>query len=299
MRVLHVAPQYIPAWRYGGPIRSVHGLCKGLVDLGHEVHVYTTNVDGPNNSDVPLEQAVEIDGVQVWYYPVPRFRRLFYAPKMKPVLRERVRDFDIVHIQSIWLWPMWAAARIAHAAGVPYVMTPRGMLERRLIRGRSRLAKRLWLSLVEKKSFRYAAGVHVTSRHELEEFAHFDFGAPAPFLVPNGLDPPPPAERPVDLATTPRVVFLGRVAWEKGLDRIVPAMRHIPNAHLSIHGPDWWNYGETVIRLAREAGVADRVEMHGSTEDEDKWDVLRSATIVVLPSYSENFGVAALEAMAV
>ena len=63
MRLLHVVPSYYPATRYGGPIRSVHGLCTALVKQGHEVHVFTTNVDG--DSDVPMECPVDLDGVKV------------------------------------------------------------------------------------------------------------------------------------------------------------------------------------------------------------------------------------------
>ena len=46
MKILHVVPTYYPAVRYGGPIRSVHGLASALAAQGHDVHVYTTNVDG-------------------------------------------------------------------------------------------------------------------------------------------------------------------------------------------------------------------------------------------------------------
>ena len=53
LRLLHVVPSYYPAVRYGGPIRSVHALCASLAQRGHEVSVYTTNIDGENNSDVP------------------------------------------------------------------------------------------------------------------------------------------------------------------------------------------------------------------------------------------------------
>lgn len=52
MRILHVVPSYLPAMRYGGPIYSVHALCAALARLGHDVNVYTTNVDGPGVSDV-------------------------------------------------------------------------------------------------------------------------------------------------------------------------------------------------------------------------------------------------------
>jgi hypothetical protein len=56
MRLLHVVPSYYPAVRYGGPIYSVHALCRSLVAAGHEIHVFTTNVDGSADSEVPLDQ---------------------------------------------------------------------------------------------------------------------------------------------------------------------------------------------------------------------------------------------------
>lgn len=59
MRLLHVVPTYLPATRYGGPIYSVHGLCKALTAHGHEVYVFTTKVDGPGDSAVPLGQPVD------------------------------------------------------------------------------------------------------------------------------------------------------------------------------------------------------------------------------------------------
>ena len=69
MKILHVVPSYYPAVRYGGPIRSVHGLARALVSRGHDVHVYTTNVDGPKDADVPIGNAVDLDGVSVSVFP--------------------------------------------------------------------------------------------------------------------------------------------------------------------------------------------------------------------------------------
>ena len=48
---------------------SVHGLCRALVARGHHVEVFTTNIDGPNNSTVRLNDPVLLDGVQVRYFP--------------------------------------------------------------------------------------------------------------------------------------------------------------------------------------------------------------------------------------
>src|SRR6185503_18906160 len=100
MRILHVVPTYIPAWRYGGPIHSVHGLCRALAARGHEVSVATTNVDGNQDSNVPLYRAVRLDGVDVHYFPSTLLRRLYYSPPMRRFIRDRLPQLDIVHTHS-------------------------------------------------------------------------------------------------------------------------------------------------------------------------------------------------------
>src|SRR3954471_9492384 len=127
MRVLHVVPTYAPAWRYGGPIVAVHGLCKALVARGHEVDVFTTNVDGDGVLDVPTDRPVERDGVRVRYFPA-RLRRLYWSPAMARALAADVRGYDLVHIHAVFLWPGVAAARAARRVHVPYIVSPRGML---------------------------------------------------------------------------------------------------------------------------------------------------------------------------
>ena len=68
MKILHIVPSYFPAYRHGGPILSVHGINKWLVKKGAEVTVYTTNIDGLNELDVPINQLVDVDGVKVYYF---------------------------------------------------------------------------------------------------------------------------------------------------------------------------------------------------------------------------------------
>src|SRR3982074_830503 len=97
LRILHVVPTYWPAVRYGGPIRSVHALSRELVKRGHEVLVFTTNVDGAKDSAVPTCRAVDVDGVQVTYFPSRRFRRLYWAPTMAKALAGQMTSINIVH----------------------------------------------------------------------------------------------------------------------------------------------------------------------------------------------------------
>jgi glycosyltransferase involved in cell wall biosynthesis len=223
---------------------------------------------------------------------------------MAAALRGRVGEFDLLHLHSVFLWPTWAAARQARTAGVPYIIAPEGMLVRELIRRKSRLVKKLWISLIERRSLREAAGIHATSPRELEEFKSFGFDAVEPFLIPHGIDvsdlAPPSSKSPAPPAgMRARIVFLGRISWEKGLDRLVPAMAHIREVELVIAGNDESGYTESLKELAREAGLLDRIIFIGPVHGEEKWKLLRSASLTVLPSYSENFGMVALEAMAV
>jgi glycosyltransferase involved in cell wall biosynthesis len=305
VRVLHVVPTYLPAWRHGGPILAVHGLAKALVARGHEVTVFTTDVHGAGCLDVPLGTPVEIDGVTVWYFPVGFPRRLYRSAAMRAALARQLASTDLVHLHSVFLWPTYAAARAACRAGVPYLLAPRGMLVGDLLRRRGRLRKRLWIELVERRTLERAAGLHLTSELEATEAARLGLSLPPVWIVPNGVEPPSPSTETelspavrASLARPLLLLYLGRVSWKKGLDRLIRALAHVPGATLAVAGNDEEGYRGTLESIGREAGVADRVLFPGAVHGADKAALLRGAAALVLPSYSENFGNAVLEAMA-
>lgn len=287
MRILHVVPTYLPATRYGGPIVAVHGLCKALAARGHEVDVFTTNVDGAGVSDVTVGRPVERDGVRVHYF-ASTLRRIYYSPAMRKALAERVHEYDVVHAHSVFLWPTAAAARAAHAAGVPYVLSPRGMLVPELIEKKSRLAKRAWISLVERRNFAGACAIHFTSERERDDARRLGMVVPRAAIVPNGVDIPRLTGAPREASM---VLYLGRINWKKGLDRLVDAIAQIDGAHLIVAGKDDEHYVATLPRHERVTFVG---EVHGA----EKERLLSTAAMLVLPSLSENFGNAVLEAMA-
>jgi len=303
VKILHVVASYLPATRYGGTIVSVHGLCRALAQRGHDVHVYTTSVDGDRDSDVPHETPVNVDGVTVWYFRSRRFRRLYWAPRLRHMLLRHVGEFDVVHTHAIYLWPLWTAARLARQAGVPYVVSPRGMLEKQLIEQKSAVWKAGLIGFVEKPTLEHAAAVHMTSRREAEQAAAFGFALPPVRVIPNGVALEPPSGPGVsegisDIAGEPFVLFLGRVNWKKGLDRLISALPHVPDARLVIAGNDEEEYTLVLDDLARQSGVGDRVIFTGPVHGKDKAALLASARVLVLPSYSENFGNVVVEAMA-
>jgi glycosyltransferase involved in cell wall biosynthesis len=306
VKILHVVPSYLPAVRYGGPIVSVHGLCKALARQGHDVQVFTTNVDGPNNSAVPLGVPVDLDGVKVHYFPVPALRRLYWSPRMRESLGRNVKAFDIVHTHSVFLWPTWAAARAASHNRVPYIVSPRGMLVRDLVERKSTSIKKAWISLVERRNLEEAAVVHVTSQVEADELAKFGFNLRGTCIVPNGVDLPAdgdsgqaPSKKFDELAAgPPYLLFVGRINWKKGLDRIIAALALLPEIRLIVAGNDEEGYQPTLEALAKRCQVTDRIRFVGPAYGADKQALFRHALTLVVPSYSENFGNVAVEAMA-
>ena len=303
MRILHVAATYLPARRYGGTIVSVHGLCAALAARGHDVHVFTTSVDGSADSDVPHGQAVTIDGVKVWYYRSQSLRRIYRAPDLGVALDREIGQFDVVHTHGVFLWPLWRAARAASRAHVPYVVSPRGMMEEGLIRQKSPLLKSLWIAAIERRNLEGAHAVHVTSPREASELEAFGFSLRSLVEIPNGVDEAPqpaPLLSPAlqeAVGEDPFALFLGRIEWKKGLDRLIDAMSLAPGVKLVIAGNDDHGYQRFVEARAIGRGVRDRVQFVGPVFGSDKNALLGAAKLLALTSYSENFGNVVLEAL--
>ena len=293
MKILHVVPTYLPAHRYGGPIVAVHGLCKALAARGHDVTVFTTNVDGDGVLDVPTGAPVPMDGVRVHYFP-STFRRLYVSPQMRRALAS-IGEQEIVHSHAVYLWPGVAAAAAARRAGVPYVISPRGMLVPELIRQKSAVVKKLWLSLVERRALAGAAAIHFTSELERREAARVGLPLPSPVVIPNGIDLLPRPDVPRDERT---LLHLGRVTWKKGLNTVIEALPRLPGVRFVIAGNDEEGLTPQLRELAVRNGVGDRVEFAGPVYGAAKQELLARATLFVLFSQSENFGNAVLEALA-
>ena len=267
--------------------------------------MFTTNVDGPDDSPVPLAEPVEMDGVSVWYFPSRCLRRLYWSPLMGQCLRERMKDFDIVHLHSVFLWPTWAAARAARKVGVPYVLSPRGMLVKDLIKRKNRLLKSSWIKLIEQRNISGAAFVHLTSEAERKDLIALDLSLSETVVIPNGV------EEPIDwnedqlsadilsvIKNQPLVLFLGRINWKKGLDRLINSMSSILDAHLVIAGNDEENYLPKLQNLVSDNKLNSRVTfVPRNITGDDKEALFAAAKVFVLPSYSENFGNTVPEAM--
>jgi len=306
MRILHVVPTYLPATRYGGPIVAVHGLCRALAARGHAVEVFTTSIDGPVDTAVPYDRPVMLDGVKVRYFASRRLRRLSYALALMQSLHDEIAGADLVHLHSAFLWPTWRAARLSHRRRIPYVVSPRGMLVKTLIARRNRLIKSAWIALIERSNLEQAAAIHATSAIEADEIRKFGWRLPRIAVVPNGVDAieqdarqdAPAADIAALTGSQPLVLFFGRLAQVKGLDRLLRAFAHTRRGTLAIVGYDYEGLAAGLSEMARQMKIDDRVRIVPRTiTDAEKECMFAAARVLVLPSYSESFGNVVLEAM--
>jgi glycosyltransferase involved in cell wall biosynthesis len=303
VRILQVVPSYLPGTSYGGPVASVHGLSRALVELGHDVTVFTTDRDGWT----PMVRAPErasFDGVEVRYFPARFPTRVHRAPSMRTALRAALPSYDVCHLHGVFTWPVTCAAREAERAGVPYVLSPRGMLVRELIRRRGRVRKELWLRAFDRRTVARAAWLHATSELEAADLAELGLPATPVVVIENGVEPLPTLEDSVLLRSEVRevlgrddlILFVGRLSWKKGLERLVRALSELERGHLVVAGGDH-GFGDTLRRRVTELGLDARVTLVGEVAGPEKAALYRSARVLALPSDHENFGNVVTEAM--
>ena len=116
-------------------------------------------------------------------------------------------------------------------------------------------------------------------------------------VIHNGIEMPPLEPRPIPL-DPPRILCLGRLVPEKGFDLALAAfgvvLHRFPSARLVIagDGPQEGKLKQQTIDL----GLAHCVEFVGGVRPEKVADLIAQATLVLIPSRLEGFGLVALEA---
>jgi glycosyltransferase involved in cell wall biosynthesis len=303
VRILHVSPYFAPAFVYGGPPRSILGLCQGLQANGVDVEVMTTTAAGASELPAAVHEPLVYDGVPARYFPLAEPRRLWNAPGLRRTLARDVTSYDLVHIHGLWHMPGWDAARLARRRGVPYVISPRGMLEREALAIHG-ARKALVFRLIERRNLQAAAFLHATSPREAATLAEARFGPPIVFAS-NGvnatdsiaIDPRATLER-FGIGAQWFALFLGRIHPIKRLDLLAAAWTRLRERHvrLVIAGPDEGGHRAAIAGRFASAGVD--VVWTGAVNGREKADLLTAASALVLCSDSESFGLSAAEAMA-
>jgi glycosyltransferase involved in cell wall biosynthesis len=303
IRVLHVIPS-VASFR-GGPSQVIHMVTEGLSECGLSVAVLTTDDDGIGRLPVPLGEPVREGPVTYWYFP--RQTRFYNCSlPLSSWLWRHVNEFHLLHIHTVFSYVSTAAALIARAKAVPYVVRPLGVLNRWGFENRKPVLKRLSFAAIDKHVLQHAAAIQYTSEQEQIEAERL---CPVirPVVLPNPVrmqNEPPVRHDPEDSGAAPRplILFMSRLDEKKGLDLLIQAFARVrqrfPECRLVVAGSGEESVAKSLRRLAEREQVADAIDWVGFVSGAAKQQLLARADVFALPSYSENFGVAVVEAMA-
>lgn len=309
MKLLQITPFVSP--RFGGPPVVVSAYGEHLARLGLNV---TTLATAEDREILDVQESGLFEGAlrsgklmclrRCWP------RGWFNAEKLAAGTAHAVAKADLCHLHMLWDRPHVLAARCAVKAKRPYAITPHGLLKPWSMR-QKRAKKRAFMTLLGNRMLREAACLHALCESEVNSFRQVGYRGPV-CVVPNGVDTSlvtmdrAPTEHDLatwaDLRHGKVVLFLSRLDREKGLDVLLGAWRHVvahePDALLVIAGPDNRGYGETVKDIICHMDLCTSVKLVGPVYGDCKWALMRMASIFVLPSYSEGFSIALLEALA-
>ncbi len=309
MRVLHVIPS-ISQLR-GGPSRAVIDMVAALRLQGVDATILTTNDHGPSlHPDLVTgrwqwHQEVPVLAFPRWSPPVAALREFAVSPGLSLWLARHLKQYDLLHVHALFSFPSTSAMVQARWAGVPYILRSIGQLSPWSL-AQSRGRKRLLLRLIERRNLQQAAALHFTTVAERDEAAALGLTSPS-LVLPLGVrgpdSPAQPAVVPNALAPV-RFLFLSRLHPKKQLENLLEALallqRHRPEANweLAIAGDGEPRYVAALQAQTRTLGIDVRCRWLGFVQGEAKWRALQAADWYVLPSAAENFGIAAVEALA-
>lgn len=301
MRILNICAY---TWEIGGPARIIHDHTTEALKMGHQVDILSPMSPGDEIYDVPAGSRVIPCRRTL---PISRFYREFSVDLYK-YLTKHIHDYDIVHIHGIWHFGSLAPFLIKNK--VPKVITIHGLLDKWAV-NHHKWKKDLVTFLYQKKILAHADLIQVNNTDEEENVAEYLGSRPKNLVtIPNGIRMEEYKDLPASNTFRRRfdipadkkmVLFMGRINIKKGLDLLLPAFADYLKVHddalLVLAGPEDGYLTETKKFIA-DYQLADRIKYVGMLTDTTKLAALADADLFVLPSYSEGFSIAVLEALA-
>lgn len=295
LRVLHVIPSL--SHEHGGPTLAVRQMLAAMSATSISLDVASTDDGHP--AATAAHNSFYFRKVLNFYKFAPGFVLWFW---------QRAKDYDVVHIHALFSFLSTTAGFIAMCRGVPYILRPLGTLAAYGVSRRRPWLKRLSVTVIERPLLRRAAAVHFTSHAELEEARQLNCRFRS-VVIPLAAQSTP--EHTSEVVREPtnlhrfdqaKILYLSRLDPKKNLEGLLHAFvavgKRVPHARLVIAGSGDATYVASLVRLCDELGISSSVAWVGFVSGEAKANLFNEAALYVLPSFSENFGIAVAEALA-
>ncbi len=302
MRIIQVTPRFPPA--IGGVEEHVFRVSKELAKRGHNVTIITSNEADGRRVAAQNEQILGMRIHRNSLFMPSIFRESWLIPKITPLLRKL--NADVVHAHGYRCLSSFQAVTVARFRHTSTILTPHGIYQKRsLVNG---LMKSAFDKSVGRLMFSFCDRIITLSSHNEHLLSQLGVPAKKMITVPNGIDLEEFANLHRETGTMmglntngPVLLYVGRIDWNKQVDKIIEAMpmilRTFPSAKLAIVGPDYANYTRKLDALGKKLGLENSVII---THDVPRRKLLQYYSIAdafVLPSSYEGFGLSMLEAM--
>lgn len=277
---------------YGGPFHSVRRLAQEQALAGWDVHVR-------------MPFSVEAFKHKDQWEPVHCLVEGSVSPGGLGWSREIARTLpqsnaEVLHTHGLWMHASWVALAWKRRSNRPHVTSVRGMLEPWAWSHHAWKKRPIWW-LLEKRNLASASLLHATSDQEAQSFRNRGLQAPIA-IIPNGVDIPemPALPHEDSPALTKTALFLSRLHPKKGLPMLIDSWAKIrPQGwRLQIVGPDEGGHRAEIESLIHSKGLTEVVQLTGPLEGPEKSQAYFDSRLFILPTHSENFGIAVAEALA-
>ncbi len=281
--------------RHGGPSRSVLGLARGLAAQTHSVELLST-VPG-----IPPQSETE-GSLNTRLFP----REFPQAFASSAPLRDHLRtaSYDIIHHHGLWLRTLHHAHQAARRVSAPLIISPRGMMSP-WAWNHHRRRKAFASQFIHPGALAAADGWHATSEAEAEEIRSLGYTQPV-CIAPNGVLSPSPIDEAAAvtrwLTLLPALdgrrvaLFYSRLHAKKRVLELIDLWLSRPRGDwtlLIVGIPEQYTVNQLDAYVVRNGGIG-RVLVQDGTHEPPPYAV---ASLFLLPSHSENFGLVVAEAL--
>lgn len=285
MKIIHYIPSIDRTW--GGTSTYMQVLAKPLGELA-DVHILTHTSDNP----LPMENCKVHD--------IPRYRPFSSIWKKTVVgLLNSIKP-DVVHINCCWTPDSAMIQRLAQKQGYKVVLTPHGMLEPWIIQRHywTRKVPALWL--YQRAAIQKADCIQATAESERDNLLKLGCNSNIK-VVKLGIDADG-IEMKKSWKKTRQILFLSRVHVKKGINFLIEAAAELRSElqgyKIIVAGEGDAAYVAEMKQMISDRGLQDIVQLIGGVYGNDKWRLFQTSDFFVLPTHSENFGLAIAESLA-
>tara|TARA_B110000881_G_C18568397_1_gene514121 strand:- start:304 stop:1509 length:1206 start_codon:yes stop_codon:yes gene_type:complete len=319
MKILHVGS---PCTDFVGEFGLIFKVTKGLRDLNHEVDIMTTDADcfyydkEKSLSYSPIRKKfLNIEKQPIIYKEIPTFvehcsshKLGLYCPNAKKNAREIVTNYDVIHVCTWYSHICMTYAQVAHEMNIPFIISSWGSL---LPNARKLKKSRKWLidKLYTNKIIKHADGYQSVGTSETEEYIKLGANPDSIFRLDNPVDlkkfeliHKTEILHKNDIKEKDFLLFLGRINEKKGIELLIESFVRISkeqqNLLLVIAGSGIQQYENQIKELVKEKNIQNKVKFTGLVSDDEKLELLHSATLFVLTSHSDVHPIAVQDALA-